>query len=219
VQLGSGPAIALSAATGAGAADVTLVDEHGAQLHLDFSGYTGGDVIATVSGAGSISLDGSTWVALDFAATDLELTDASAGRILHVDTTGIHSAGSELVTFDGTVNAFDALQGIADDLANIDGLSTPDLIARLTTRLAELDRNFENLQLGQGVLGATSERLASGTERLTDLDLAARELLSKTEDADLSAVILDLTRAEQTLQATQATGARLIQNTLLDYLR
>jgi hypothetical protein len=38
------------------------------------------------------------------------------------------------------------------------------------------------------------------------------------EEADVTDVILDMTRTEQTLQLAQATGARLLQNTLLNYL-
>ena len=44
-------------------------------------------------------------------------------------------------------------------------------------------------------------------------------LTSETEDADISEVVLKLTRAEQTLQIAQATGARLIQQSLLNFLR
>jgi flagellin-like hook-associated protein FlgL len=44
-------------------------------------------------------------------------------------------------------------------------------------------------------------------------------LLSSTEDADLSSTILEMSKAEQTLQLAQATGSRLLNTTLLNYLR
>jgi flagellin-like hook-associated protein FlgL len=44
-------------------------------------------------------------------------------------------------------------------------------------------------------------------------------LLSGVEDVDFSQVALDMTRAEQTLQLTQATSSRLLQSSLLNFLR
>ena len=43
-------------------------------------------------------------------------------------------------------------------------------------------------------------------------------LISNVEDADFAEVALDLQRAEQTLMLAQATGARLMQQSLLNYL-
>ncbi len=219
VQLGNGPIVHVPTSGSANASDFTVTDENGAVVHLDFSAYTGGDLATTLSGAGSISLDGTNYVALDFAAIDLELGDPATGTILHVDTTGIRRAGHELVTFSGTVNAFDALQGIIDDLENVHGLSSDELLERLSSRLEELDRNFDNVELAQSVLGAASARLTSADARMDELDLSAQSLLSNVEDVDLGTAILEMTRADQTLQAAQQTGARLIQNSLLNYLR
>ena len=44
------------------------------------------------------------------------------------------------------------------------------------------------------------------------------DLISNVEDVDFAEVALDLQRAEQTLQLAQATGARLAQQTLLNFL-
>jgi flagellin-like hook-associated protein FlgL len=219
VQLDGGEPLTLPPAGDPGLADVTVSDEHGAELHLDFSGWTGVDVSATVEGAGSISLDGSSWTALDFSAADLELRDEATGTLLHVDTRGIHRSGSELVVFGGAVNAFDTLQGIADDLDNVDGLPVEALQERLALWLGELDRNHDNVVGGLGVLGGRSARLDGVLGRLIDetTDLTARR--SAVVDTDYSQAALEMTRAEQTLQLAQATGARLLSTTLLDFLR
>ena len=44
-------------------------------------------------------------------------------------------------------------------------------------------------------------------------------LLSGVEDADFSQVVLDMTRAEQTLELAQATSVRLLSTSLLNFLR
>ena len=55
--------------------------------------------------------------------------------------------------------------------------------------------------------------------RLGDLSVHLDSLVSSLEDADLADVVLDMTRAEQTLQLAQGTGARLINQSLLSFLR
>ena len=92
-------------------------------------------------------------------------------------------------------------------------------IDRLGNRLTEFDRNFDNLQISNGHLGARIERLELTEARLTDLDLNLQGLQSEVEDTDLADAVLKMTRAEQTLEVAQATGARLIQQSLLNYLR
>jgi flagellar hook-associated protein 3 FlgL len=156
---------------------------------------------------------------LDLTQTDLELVDAGTGTILHLDTRRVVRATSELYSFEGGVNGFDVLQGMIEDLENIHDLTGPELRDRLASRLGELDRNFENVQSAQGTLGARTQRLNSGAERLGEFEMTLKGLISDREDADLASVILDMTKAEQTLQVAQASGTRLLQTTLLDYLR
>ncbi len=219
VRLGSGPALAIPSPGSANVADFVIADEHGAQLHLDFSGFTGGSFSDSVVGAGSISIDGTNFVALSFAETDLQLVHAQSGSVLHVDTTQVHSAGSELVTFQGAVNVFDVLEGIAGDLSNTDGIALEDALERLGVWMGELDRNSANVLSGATQLGSRSAGATATAERLADSQTWMQATLSGVEDADYADVVLQMTRAEQTLQLTQATSVRLMQNSLLEFLR
>lgn len=218
IQLGSGPAVKLPDPGSPGNADLVLQNEGGGELHLDLTGFTGTPFSGTVTGNGSISLDGSSFTALTFAETDLELRDAATGTVLHVDTTGVRRSGSELVTFGGTTNTFDLLQGIADDLRNADGLDQPEIVARLNQRLGELDRNHDNVLDAVGVLGSRSQRLVASDGRALDVEVQLQSQLSDASDADLASVAIDLARADMILQVAQASGARLIQTTLLNFL-
>ncbi len=218
IQLGSGPVLTLPSSTDPAYADFVVENELGGTLHLDFSGYNGIAFTGAVVGNGSASLDGSTYVPLSFTETDLELSDPAAGTVLHVDTTSVKRAGNELVTFGGTTNVFDLMEGIAEDLRNPDGLEAGELLTRLEGRLLELDRHAENLRMSVGVLGSRSQRLQVSDTRASDLEVQLGEILSRVRDADLAAVAIDLARAEQLLQVAQASGARLIQTSLLNYL-
>jgi len=219
VQLDGGPVQRLPLPGDPDLADFVATSDDGSEVHLDFTLFTGVSTNATLDGAGSVSIDGATWVPMTFAETDLELVDAATGSVLHLDTRGVRRAGIELVTFGGTVNAFDTLQGIVDDLNNVHGLAAEDALARLETWLGELDRNHENVLIATGTLGSQSQRLTGLEAGLQDSSVQLYGQLSNVEDADFSQVVLDMTRAEQTLQLAQATSMRLLQNSLLNFLR
>jgi flagellar hook-associated protein 3 FlgL len=218
VQLGSGPVTMLPDPASAGAADFVVKNELGAELHLNFTGFTGADYAGTVTGQGSVSLHGSDWTPVDFTETDLELSDPNTGAVLHINTTGVKRAGEELVTFGGSVNLFDVLQGVADDLRNVTDLEPAAIVDRLEERLSELDRGHENLLLGMGVLGSRSQRLKGASERMLGIELQLESLRSSITDADYAEVALDLARSDLNLQVAQASGARLIQTSLLKFL-
>jgi flagellar hook-associated protein 3 FlgL len=219
VRFDNGPALALPVVGSPNAADFTVTNERGAEIHLDFSAWNGASSTDTVVGDGSISIDGVNWTTLDFVDPDLELVDADTGSVLHVDTTGIGRAGDELVIFGGAVNLFDVMQGIVEDLENPSGLDADEQVARLNLWLGELDRHHANVLGATGTLGARSEHLAGVSARLDDAAVEVKGLLSNVEDADYSEVVLEMSRAEQTLQLAQATSVRMIQNTLLNFLR
>jgi flagellar hook-associated protein 3 FlgL len=219
VQLDSGQVLRIPAPTDPDAADFVVTSEGGAELHLDFTSFTGGSLTSTVRCDGSISIDGTNFVPLTLTETDLELIEPSSGSVVHVDTSAVHRAGRELVTFGGAVNGFDVLQGIADDLENVDGLSATELQGRFALWLGELDRNYDNVLVGTGTLGGRSQRLSRMGDGLLESEIQVRGLLSNVEDADFSQVVLDMTRAEQTLQLAQATSVRLLNTSLMNFLR
>ena len=219
VQLDNGNPVSIPNPTDPNFSDYRLVNEYGAELHVDFSGFDGTSSTSSVFGDGSLSIDGNTYVPIDFVDTDLQLKDAASNTVLHVDVRNIHRAGNELVEFGGTVNLFDNLQGIVEDLLNTDGLSTTQVQDRLQHRLTELDRNHTNVLRGLGVLGARSARMTGLEDRLQDSSLQLEGLISERRDADVSQVVLDMAQAQQALEATQASGARLLQTSLLNFLR
>lgn len=219
VTLGGGTPVSIPQAGDADYTDFVVTNEYGAEVHLDFSGYTGVDSTATLTGEGSIAFGDGPYRTIDFTETDVELVNDATGAVVHLDTRGLGRAGEELVRFEGNVNVFDALQGAIDDLRAGDSLSTGEVLDRLDQRLSEMSRNQQNALNAMGDLGARLERLNDSGDRLASMDLNLQGVLSNIEDADLADVALDLSRAEQTLQLAQLTGSRLMQNTLLNFLR
>jgi flagellin-like hook-associated protein FlgL len=217
VRLGDGPVVTIP---GPGErSDVVVRNAAGGELHLDFTLWTGGDLNETANGRGSISLDGETFTALTFTETDLELRDDALGQVLHVDTRNVARAGRELVVFGETSNPFDLLQGVIDDLRNEQGLGSGELIERLGTRLEDLDRVHDQMLVGLGSIGARSARLTAASRRQDELELELGARLSSVEDADFAEAALELARSQTILEVAQASGARVIQTSLLNFLR
>lgn len=219
VQLGNGPAVTLPPPGDPALADVVVKDGNGAEVHLDFSAWTGVDNTGSVNGAGSASLDGTTWTALDFADANLEISDSKTGSIIHIDATRVQRSGNEQLVFGGNVNVFDVLQGMADTLRDVDRQGATVRLDRMNHWLGELDRHAENVTASMGVLGGRSQRLSSLEASFGDQKFGAETLLSGVEDADPSQSVLELTRAEQTLELSQSASARMLQLSLLNFLR
>lgn len=68
-------------------------------------------------------------------------------------------------------------------------------------------------------LGARVNRIEMMENRLMGQEVTAKRIMSENEDADLEKVIIDLTSQESIHRAALASGARIIQPTLMDFLR
>jgi len=212
-RLGNGPELIIPQ-TGV----LTLRGETGALLNLDFSGYSGLDYTGTVRGAGSLSLDGVNYTSFNTSENDVELRNDAEGIVLHVDTGAITRAGDELVTFDGTLSIFDLLEGISEDMRNESDRPSAEVLQRLRQRLEDLDSAHETLLVGLSGVGSRSQRLASIDIQMEEVELSVESLLSSVEDVDLSEAALELAKADQVMQLAQASGARIIQTSLLNFL-
>lgn len=215
VQLGAGPALDIPTPA---PATITVRDENGATVELDLSAWGGGNLSTPVTGSASVSIDGASFTPVNLSETDLLLRSQSTGARLHVDTTGLKVAGSDLVTFSGTPSIFDTIRGVVADLRMPEDTNRQLLSERLQTRLGELDRSEGDMIVGLGKLGTAAQQINIASNRLEDLDVSVRSLISNVEDADFTEVALDLQRSEQTLQLAQATGSRLMQQSLLRFL-
>lgn len=219
ITLGGGKPVPLPASNKPSALNLPVTDANGAVIYLNVSGWNGADYDGTVSGQGTIQMGDGDVQALDFNQTDVRFENPDTGTVVHLDMSAVKRSGEELMQFDGAVNVFDVLAGVVNDLRNGADLSSTEILDRLDLRLVELDRHMENVLVSDGVLGSRSQRLTDTENRFANATLQITGLLSEVEDADFTEVVLDLQQAENTLQLTQATGTRLIQRTLLDFLR
>lgn len=89
----------------------------------------------------------------------------------------------------------------------------------LSNMLGRIDAHINSILTVRSEVGAKSNRMELITNRIEDDTLNFRDLMSKIEDADMSKVIIELMNEENVYRSALGVGARIIQPTLLDFLR
>jgi flagellar hook-associated protein 3 FlgL len=85
--------------------------------------------------------------------------------------------------------------------------------------LGDLDVALDALLRVQADLGARASRVELLRQRWSEFEVRLRELLSLREDADMGQVVMELQLQENVYRAALAAGARLLQPSLVDFLR
>lgn len=85
--------------------------------------------------------------------------------------------------------------------------------------LTTADKFIDNLLTARSTIGAKVNRLELQQSRLDSTQISYTSLLSQNEDADIAEVIMNLKMQESVYRASLAAGARIIQPSLVDFLR
>jgi flagellar hook-associated protein 3 FlgL len=89
----------------------------------------------------------------------------------------------------------------------------------LNKYLEYLDKHLGKILSERAELGARNNRIELMEARVEEQEVIAHRILSDNEDADIERVITDLKTQESVHRAALGVGARIIQPTLLDFLR
>jgi flagellar hook-associated protein 3 FlgL len=81
------------------------------------------------------------------------------------------------------------------------------------------NRAQNQLNASQAGVGARLDTLKTQTSRLTDSTATLQDSLSATENADMNTSALQLQMADTTLQALRSTAAKILSQSLLDFLK
>jgi flagellar hook-associated protein 3 FlgL len=113
----------------------------------------------------------------------------------------------------GGQNVLQLLDQIATDLqsGNRAALGNADLQG--------VDDMLDQLSAARAQVGARTNRLETQQTRLKDTELNVEDLLSKTEDADMAKAMVDFSMQQSIYQSALQSGARVLQPSLLDFLR
>ncbi|MGG6437964.1 flagellar hook-associated protein FlgL [Saccharococcus caldoxylosilyticus] len=109
---------------------------------------------------------------------------------------------------------FSDLQSLANDLDD------PTKTGKdINEYLGYIDQHITNLLGVRAELGARMNRIELMEDRIDSQQVIAEKMLADNEDVDMEKVITDLKTQESVHRAALAVGARIIQPTLVDFLR
>jgi len=89
----------------------------------------------------------------------------------------------------------------------------------LSALVTSLDEGVRSVTALRAEVGVRTNTVSAAEETQADFTLHLTLLLSKTEDSDVAEVFTRLSQLNVGLQAALATSARILQSTLLDFLR
>lgn len=160
-----------------------------------------------------------------FAGTDVKTPpyDAAAKQFTNANneklelvvgqnnTVQINVKGIDIFNNDGNGGIFKVLSDIEADFKS----ATPGS----TDHIAQLDGQMDNLLRHRSELGARMNRMELSISRIDGLEVSTTRLLSGEEDVDMAEVITNLKTQENVQRAALSVGARIIQPSLVDFLR
>lgn len=89
----------------------------------------------------------------------------------------------------------------------------------LRAKIGDLDQNINTVLRVRADVGARSNRIELTANRLNTDDLNFTKLMSENEDVDMAETIMNLQNEENVYRASLAGGARIIQPSLVDFLK
>ncbi|MGP3608890.1 flagellar hook-associated protein FlgL [Anoxybacteroides rupiense] len=132
---------------------------------------------------------------------------------VNVDPTKVFSYDNAATTANGN-GLFSDLKFLNNDLNDATKSG-----ADINQYLSYIDKHINNLLSARAELGARMNRVELMEERVDQQEVVANRILSDNEDADIERVITDLKMQETVHRAALGVGSRIIQPTLLDFLR
>ena len=182
-------------------APITVIENPDGTVKLEFSKDKNGQ---TIPNTDDLKADISSGINIDY--------NISVGEILNIkDGNG------------NTVNLLDEINNLStlmNDIANGDEQTAAKAKETLLNDTkGKIDKLFDhvvNERTSLGVRVSTAEKI----KELNDEDiLNIQDVLSKTQDTDVVEKFIELKSAEMIYQASIQVGAKLIQPTILDYIR
>lgn len=111
---------------------------------------------------------------------------------------------------DGAGSVFALVSGVVADIRSG---------ANAGSRLAAIDDSLQRIVNGRAEVGTRQAHLQHADYSLQQVRTALDALRSSIEDADVGRVILDLKLQETNYQAALAVTAKVLQPTLMDFVR
>ncbi|MED1784212.1 flagellar hook-associated protein FlgL [Brevibacillus fortis] len=159
-----------------------------------------------------------------FAGSDTQNPpyDVAAGKFTNTNSTPVRLEVSEGTFVPVNINAQNVFNNPAAN--NVFDLLDKVIVELQNGKSAavysnDVSQQMDNVLTERSTLGARVNRLELVEDRLSKSEVSITGLMSKNEDADAAEVMTDLKAQENVHRAALSSGARIIQPTLIDFLR
>lgn len=132
------------------------------------------------------------------------------------DKINVNTLGTEVFGGTGVVGTSPKL---VDDLDKFISALNSGNTAGIGAAITDIDSNIDNILMARADIGARTNRLDLTRNRLDSDDINFTKLMSENEDVDMAEVIMKLKSEENVYNASLSGGARIIQPTLVDFLK
>lgn len=151
-------------------------------------------------------------------AIDVKNTESIMYEIGISDNINVNVMGGQLFNNGGEATTGGAGQLIQMMTNYIDALNSGDKDG-ISGAIADIDEEFNNLLAIRAGVGARYNRLELTRDRLESDKLNFSKLMSENEDVDQAENIMLLKNEENVYRASLSGGAKIIQTSLVDFLR
>ncbi|AHV99351.1 flagellar hook-associated protein FlgL [Paenibacillus sabinae] len=124
----------------------------------------------------------------------------------------INITGNEVFGGQDGDNIFAVIDNISTALVSGD-------TSEVSSQLGNIDTRYNKLLAVQAEVGAKSNRIELMKNRLSDLEVNLTDLQAKTEDGDYAELLTQSKIQENIYNASLSVGAKIIQNSLVDFIR
>jgi len=130
-------------------------------------------------------------------------------------TLAVNVRGDEVLG--GSPGASGNMLGVLRDIAT--HLRAGDTQTLGNDDLKAISGQIDNVLAVQARVGAGMNRLETASSRLAQIEESSTSMLSNTEDADMAKVLTQYSTQQAVYQSALQAGARIVQTSLLDFLR
>ena len=153
-------------------------------------------------------------IKLDVTEPNLGTVDASKLGKIGLESTPVDEDGEQQF-----VEATQPLKPMFEMLSNLQKLLEAGDSEKVSGMLADVDAHLQNILQVRGELGAKINMVDIMQVRMDETLISTKDLLSKTRDTNMAEAIMNLSIAEAVYKSSLAVSARIIQPTLVDFLR
>jgi flagellar hook-associated protein 3 FlgL len=116
-------------------------------------------------------------------------------------------------------DVFQVLSSLRDALANVNNLSSSAQMAAIQQTLTQLDNANTSVLDIVGQQSASLQNLQGLDQQIQEVQLQTTQQIGNLQNADLSQVVIGLQEQQNLLQATLYSAARVLNTSLLNFIR